>query len=293
MSESGNVWAVIVGSSQYWHNYRHVSGALTMYDAVRTLGVPDSQIVLMLAGDMPCDARNAAPGRVVNARLDGPNLYRPDIQVDYRGAEVTAEAFLRVLTDTLPADTPASRRLGSGAGSRVLVYLAGHGGDEFFKFQDLHELASQELADGLAQARSPGPVHLACAMPSPSLPASPCSDCELAPLQGGHVAGGHLSGGKHDATARAGAARRLARVVAARPELLLVRDRPRARGGAERPLLFPPAPLPYVARAAERPRRAPDRRRRRERAVAPAAQLACAARRARCGSARGGSAKGR
>ena len=155
MSESGSLWAVIVGSSQYWHNYRHVSGALTIYDAVRTLGVPDSQIVLMLAGDTPCDARNAAPGRVVHSRLDGPNLYRPDIQVDYRGAEVTAEAFLRVLTDTVPADTPASRRLGSSAESRVLVYLSGHGGDEFFKFQDLHELASQELADGLAQARDP------------------------------------------------------------------------------------------------------------------------------------------
>ena len=116
MSGSGSVWAVIVGSSQYWHNYRHVSNALTMYDAVRSLGVPDSQIVLMLAGDTPCDARNAAPGRVVNARLDGPNLYRPDIEVDYRGAEVTAEAFLRVLTDTLPAGTPG-RRLGSGAGA--------------------------------------------------------------------------------------------------------------------------------------------------------------------------------
>ena len=113
MSESGSLWAVIVGSSQYWHNYRHVSGALTMYDAVRTLGVPDSQIVLMLAGDTPCDARNAAPGRVVSERPDGPNLYRPDLQVDYRGAEVTAEAFLRVLTNTLPADTPASRRLGT------------------------------------------------------------------------------------------------------------------------------------------------------------------------------------
>ena len=91
---------------------------------------------------------------MVHAKLDGPNLYRPDIQVDYRGAEVTAEAFLRVLSDTVPLDTPASRRLGSHSGSRVLVYLTGHGGDEFFKFRDLHELASQELAAGLAQART-------------------------------------------------------------------------------------------------------------------------------------------
>ena len=149
-----DLWAVIVGSSQYWHNYRHISGALTMYDAVRMLGVPDSQIVLMLAGETPCDPRNAEPGRMVHAKLDGPNLYRPDIQVDYRGAEVTAEAFLRVLSDTVPLDTPASRRLGSHSGSRVLVYLTGHGGDEFFKFRDLHELASQELAAGLAQART-------------------------------------------------------------------------------------------------------------------------------------------
>ena len=39
-----------------------------------------------------------------------------------------------VLSDTVPLDTPASRRLGSHSGSRVLVYLTGHGGDEFFKF---------------------------------------------------------------------------------------------------------------------------------------------------------------
>jgi len=146
--------ALIVSSSQYWHNYRHAAGALTVYDTMRRLGVPDSQIVLMLAGDIPCDARNAAPGRMVNARADGPNLYRPDIQVDYRGAEVTAESFLRVLSDAVPPGTAASRRLRSTSESRVLIYLTGHGGDEFFKFRDLHEMSSGELADGLAQMLS-------------------------------------------------------------------------------------------------------------------------------------------
>ena len=268
MSESGSVWAVIVGSSQYWHNYRHVSNALTMYDAVRSLGVPDSQIVLMLAGDTPCDARNAAPGRVVNARLDGPNLYRPDIEVDYRGAEVTAEAFLRVLTDTLPADTPASRRLGSGAASRVLVYLAGHGGDEFFKFQDLHELASQELADGLAQMASSRRCKEVLLLvdtcqvnpnpnpnPNPDLDPDPIADPHPNPNPNSDPNPGPNPGGEHDAPARCGAARALARVVARRPELVLVRDRPRAGGGPERPVHLPPAPLPDVAPSAQGPRR--------------------------------------
>lgn len=35
-----------------------------------------------------------------------------------------------------PPGTPASKRLGSGPGSRVLLYLTGHGGDEFLKFHD-------------------------------------------------------------------------------------------------------------------------------------------------------------
>ena len=32
--------------------------------------------------------------------------------------------------------TPASKRLRSGRRSRVLLYLTGHGGDEFLKFHD-------------------------------------------------------------------------------------------------------------------------------------------------------------
>ena len=51
-------WAVIVSTSQYFHNYRHVSNALSIYHAARRFGLPDSRIVLMLADDIPSDARN-------------------------------------------------------------------------------------------------------------------------------------------------------------------------------------------------------------------------------------------
>jgi glycosylphosphatidylinositol transamidase (GPIT) subunit GPI8 len=57
------------------------------------------------------------------------------LQVDYRGYEVTVENFIRVLTGRLPPSTPRSKRLLSDNRSNILVYMTGHGGDGFLKFQ--------------------------------------------------------------------------------------------------------------------------------------------------------------
>ena len=56
--DPGNVHAVIVSTSRYWFNYRHSSNAMLIYNRLRRTGVPDSNIVLMLADDHACDARN-------------------------------------------------------------------------------------------------------------------------------------------------------------------------------------------------------------------------------------------
>ena len=56
-------------------------------------------------------------------------------QVDYRGYEVTVENFIRVLTGRLPPSTPRSKRLLSDNRSNILIYMTGHGGDGFLKFQ--------------------------------------------------------------------------------------------------------------------------------------------------------------
>lgn len=147
----GATWAVIACTSQYFHNYRHHANALSVYHDVRRLGLPDSRIVLMLGGDVPCDSRNAAPGSIFTNRARRLDLYGNDVQVDYRGADVTVESFIAVLTDRLPAGTPSSRRLRSGGRDRVLIYLAGHGGEEFLKFRDHHEMTSSELSGALHQ----------------------------------------------------------------------------------------------------------------------------------------------
>lgn len=68
------------------------------YRTVKRLGIPDSNIILMLADDVACNPRNkfpatvyANPGRILD-------LYGENIEVDYRGYEVSVENFIRVLT---------------------------------------------------------------------------------------------------------------------------------------------------------------------------------------------------
>ena len=156
-------WAVIVSTSRFWFNYRHMANALGIYRLVRRLGIPDSQIVLMLAEDVGCNARNVLPGEVYadsgvrsvgllggdpsadTSDADGAGRHGA-VEVDYRGLDVNAESFTRLLTGRHAPGTPPSRQLRSGENSNVLIYITGHGGDEFMKFHDYEEMGSSDLA---------------------------------------------------------------------------------------------------------------------------------------------------
>ena len=58
---------------------------------------------------------------------------------------------MRLLTGHFPPGTPRSKQLRTDEESNVLVYLTGHGGDGFLKFQDSEEVTRQELADAVEQ----------------------------------------------------------------------------------------------------------------------------------------------
>ena len=79
------------------------------------------------------------------------NLYGSNVEVDYRGYEVTVANFVRLLTGRLPPATPRSKRLLTNDRSNVLVYMTGHGGDGFLKFQDAEEITHVDMADAVAQ----------------------------------------------------------------------------------------------------------------------------------------------
>ncbi|KAG6477616.1 hypothetical protein ZIOFF_066884 [Zingiber officinale] len=184
-----NNWAVLVCTSRYWSdsesgypgfkfsfcnklpryhieinscnskleverfNYRHMANTLSLYRTVKRLGIPDERIILMLADDMACNMRNNYPAQVFNNENHQLNLYGDNVEVDYRGYEVTVENFMRVLTGRHDPAVPRSKRLLSDEGSHILLYMTGHGGDEFLKFQDSEELQSHDLADAVKQMK--------------------------------------------------------------------------------------------------------------------------------------------
>ncbi|TGZ62459.1 hypothetical protein CRM22_007423 [Opisthorchis felineus] len=144
-------WAVLVDTSRFWFNYRHLSNTLAIYRHIKRLGIPDSRIILMLSDDASCSPRNPRPAQIFNNPYNPVNLYGESIEVDYRGYEVTVENFIRVLTGRLPPSTPTSKRLNTDEHSNILIYMTGHGGDGFLKFQDENELSSNEMADVVEQ----------------------------------------------------------------------------------------------------------------------------------------------
>ena len=157
VADAGNVgternnWAVLVETSKYWYNYRHAANTLSFYHTVKRLGIPDSQIILMMAEDVPCNARNAKPGTVFNEKHHKLNLYGTEVEVDYRGDEVSVENFLRLLTGRHPPSTPRNKRLLTDASSNIFIFITGHSGEEFIKFQDWEELTSTDIADAFKQ----------------------------------------------------------------------------------------------------------------------------------------------
>lgn len=136
--------AVIVSSSRYWFNYRHAINALSIYQILRENGIPDTNIVLMVADEYATNGRNPLKNAMYanNRHL---SLYNESVEIDYRGDDVTVEQLVRVLTGTQRCD--GETVLQSDAESNVLLYLTGHGGDQFFKFQDFEEIMAAQLAD--------------------------------------------------------------------------------------------------------------------------------------------------
>jgi GPI-anchor transamidase subunit K len=162
--------AVIVSSSRYWFNYRHVINALSIYRLIRSNGIPDSNIVLMLADEYAVNPRNPLPNQLLPAGRAGPTLYDAGVEIDYRGDDVRVESFLRVLTgrrhpscadeddvvdkdDCLGGQGPV---LDTDRNSNVLIYLTGHGGDNFFKFQDAEEVLASQLGSALSEMSARG-----------------------------------------------------------------------------------------------------------------------------------------
>ena len=108
-----------VSSSDFFRNYRHTMNALTIQNELVNRGVLkervrwkqpcERQIVLMIADEMSCTARNKNYGRIdsVEGNCDLYNFWcyaksrLEDSTIAYHGSDVTVDSFLGVLTSDL------------------------------------------------------------------------------------------------------------------------------------------------------------------------------------------------
>ncbi|KAG7341056.1 peptidase C13 family protein [Nitzschia inconspicua] len=140
-TNNDNIHAMIVSSSRYWFNYRHAMNALGMYQILRNNGIPEENIVLMIADEYASNARNPYKNRMHATGIYRESWYNHTVPLDYRGSDVTVQNFIDALLGRAP------KSLHTNADSNVLIYVTGHGGDQFFKFQDEEELTAQDIAN--------------------------------------------------------------------------------------------------------------------------------------------------
>ncbi len=125
VAERRGLWALVAALSTGWDNYRHQADALAMYQLLKSRGVPDERIILVLEDDLAGDPRN--PDGAVRNVAGGPDL-RAGAEIDYRLSQIGPDDLQALLEGQPTASTPVV--LGGGAGDDALVYLVGHGGGE-------------------------------------------------------------------------------------------------------------------------------------------------------------------
>lgn len=125
--EGGKIWVLLIAGSSGFYNYRHQADICHAYHIVRGHGIPQENIVTMMADDIAFNPENPTPGKIINA-VGGPNVYEGVIK-DYTHLDVTPQNFLNILT----GDAESMQGIGSGkviaseANDYVFVNFADHG----------------------------------------------------------------------------------------------------------------------------------------------------------------------
>jgi len=151
ISSKSNKWVIILNTSKFWFNYRQTTNSLMIYEILRENNIPDENIILMSPDNIACNPRNNVPGVIsVYDNTKEPNLYH-DIEMDYKGLDVSVDNFLNIIRQRHEPNTPLNKRLRSDSESQVFIYMNGHGGNGYHKLQDTHVITDYEFAKAIEE----------------------------------------------------------------------------------------------------------------------------------------------
>lgn len=116
-------WAVVIGTSDTWVNYRHQADALAMYQLLKRHGYTDDRIILIIEDNIAYDPNNIYPG-VVRVRPNGENVYE-DVVVDYQLSDINITDLKQIMLGNQTEKTP--HVIESDRNDNVIVFWCGHG----------------------------------------------------------------------------------------------------------------------------------------------------------------------
>ena len=144
----GNIWAVLVAGSNGYYNYRHQSDVCHAYQVLKSHGVPDERIVVLMYDDIAHSPENPTPGIIVN-HPNGSDVYA-GVPKDFTGEDVTPENFLKVLAGDSELKKNGKKVLESGEDDHVFIFFSDHGASGLIAFPN-SVLEARELNKGLKQ----------------------------------------------------------------------------------------------------------------------------------------------
>eukprot|EP00658_Telonema_sp_P-2_P009788 TRINITY_DN1363_c0_g1_i1.p1 TRINITY_DN1363_c0_g1~~TRINITY_DN1363_c0_g1_i1.p1 ORF type:complete len:454 (+),score=180.11 TRINITY_DN1363_c0_g1_i1:200-1561(+) len=144
-------YAVIIAGSSGFYNYRHQADACHAYQIMKKNGIPESNIILMMADDVANDPSNPFPGKLFNkptaAGTPGVDVYE-GCKATYTGAEkIGQKLFLDVLQGKKSAT--AHTVLESTSTDNVFINFVDHGGVGIIAMPNGDLLKSKDLVAAL------------------------------------------------------------------------------------------------------------------------------------------------
>ena len=128
-----NNYYVILSTSKFFFNYRHSLNAIMFYQYLKSRGIDDDNILLMIPTDHACSSKNAFPGTLYGSSNHDLNWVCEDIEIDYKAEDLNSDAILNMMRGRYDENFPLAKRMLTNADSRIFMYWNGHGGENFFK----------------------------------------------------------------------------------------------------------------------------------------------------------------
>ena len=138
-------WAVIIGGSNSYSNYRHQANIAHQYHQYLDYGVKPEHIIVFDYDDVANSNKNPFPGKLYNLPGDDAKDYYEGLVIDYREKEITKEALFNCLLGI--EDGSGKKVLKSTSEDKVFINYYDHGApnlialiDDRVKKEELQEV---------------------------------------------------------------------------------------------------------------------------------------------------------